>query len=676
MRIVVIIQARMGSTRLPKKVLMDLAGKPVVQRVYERASRIKDADEVVITTTVARKDDVLAEFCRGHGYPVYRGSEQDVLDRYYRTARRHKGDAIVRITGDCPLIDPIEVDRVIDRFLGGGFDYVSNNQPPRLPVGLDASIGSFDAYERSWYEARLKSEREHVTQYIKKHPEIFRIASVKHTQDNSHHRWTLDEQEDYEFLSKVYEKLAEKGLFGHLEEVLAVLKDHPDLVRINSKYARYEGLERSLKDDEQIVFHVGSIKGESQINAKEPTESGALKLDPSPNWPLQREWRWPVMVRGSGSHVWDADGNEYLDYASVFGLAIVGYEDERVHAAIQEHGSKGTTPTPVNELRRDLSKKLIEIIPWAESVVFVQSGLEGVVGAMRAAQAFSGRDTVLWCVDQGEHEWLAGLPDCSVDIPGSNTDTPIIKIPFSDMRALEALFSVARDKVAAIIMQPLLAQMPEPGYLDAVRDLAQKNGALLIFNEVLTGFRLGLSGAQEFYGVVPDITVLGQALGNGLPISAIVGRKDVLSPFERDGSLSTAPDSDPHAVLAALKTIEVLEKEAVYEQFSKLGTMLMQGMEDAIVEINLEGCAKLIGKPCYFGLEFGDAGNVKGNSLMAVFQAEALRRGVLYSGFHRFSLAHSMADIQFTVSAYQYAFELVRQAIDEDSTDGLLIEDR
>ncbi len=250
MRIVVVIQARMGSTRLPGKVMLDLAGKPVVQRVYERACRISGVDEVVIATTTARRDDELAEFCSSKGFPVYRGSEEDVLDRYYRAAKLYSADAIVRITADCPLIAPIEVDKVIDLFVKGGFDYVSNNQPPMLPVGLDASIGSFAAYERSWYEAKLKSEREHVTQYIRKHPELFKIGSVTYSNDYSHHRWTLDEQEDYEFLSKVYDKLAEKNLYGHFEDVLMVLEENPDLPSINSRFGRYEGLRRSLMQDE------------------------------------------------------------------------------------------------------------------------------------------------------------------------------------------------------------------------------------------------------------------------------------------------------------------------------------------------------------------------------------------------------------------------------------------
>lgn len=227
MRIVVIIQARMGSTRLPGKVLMDLAGKPAIQRVFERSCRISGIDEVIIATTLAERDNVLVEFCRSKGFPVYRGSEDDVLDRYYQSAKQLSADAIVRITGDCPLIDPCEVDKVVETFRNGRFDYVSNTQPRMLPVGLDAGIGSFASFERSWQEAREKSEREHVTQYIRRHPDIFKIGSVAYDEDCSHHRWTLDDQDDYAFLSKVFDRLGERNLFGHLNEVLMMLEETP-----------------------------------------------------------------------------------------------------------------------------------------------------------------------------------------------------------------------------------------------------------------------------------------------------------------------------------------------------------------------------------------------------------------------------------------------------------------
>jgi len=234
MRVVAIVQARTGSTRLPSKVLLDLAGAPVLERVLTRLQRCRRLDEVVVATTDLSRDDVLAELCQQHGWPVFRGSEQDVLDRYYQAASAHAAEAVVRITSDCPLIEPKVVDRVVDEFLQRqpAVSYASNAVPRRTyPRGLDTEVFTFTALERAWREDDRPAYREHVTPYINSNPELFSIHCVEHSEDYSHLRWTVDTPEDLELVRRIYDALG--GDDFTWDEVRALLDEHPQWLEIN-----------------------------------------------------------------------------------------------------------------------------------------------------------------------------------------------------------------------------------------------------------------------------------------------------------------------------------------------------------------------------------------------------------------------------------------------------------
>jgi len=253
MKIVAIIQARMGSTRLPGKMMMMIAGKPVIQHVFERVIKSELVDEVWLATTTNTEDDVLAEWASRRGIMCYRGSNGDVLDRYYQASRLAQADAVVRVTGDCPLIDPQVIDQAISLYRSHGFVYVSNSCPPTYPDGLDVEVFSAKTLNRAWTEASLASEREHVTPYIWKHPELFQLGNLVFTQDLSHYRWTLDTLEDFDFIKLVVEACAVKKGYSGMNDILSLLKEHPGWVYINGHYNRNEGYIRSLKSDEDTL---------------------------------------------------------------------------------------------------------------------------------------------------------------------------------------------------------------------------------------------------------------------------------------------------------------------------------------------------------------------------------------------------------------------------------------
>ncbi|WP_020526894.1 cytidylyltransferase domain-containing protein [Flexithrix dorotheae] len=249
---VIIIQARLGSTRLPGKVLKHVNGIPLIKRVFDRCLQVKKASKVVIATTENTLDDPLEEFCNENDILVFRGSEEDVLDRYFQVGTKLKATAIVRVTGDCPLIDPVEIDKLIEKFNEGKWDYISNSMPLKLPHGLEASIGSFEAFKKSWEKANLSSEREHVTHYIRTHPKLFTIGGVEYQSNYSHLRLTVDYQEDYDAINQLYKILEERGLFGHYMEVVKILEEFPEIAKINAKFKIGEGLKKSIENDKTV----------------------------------------------------------------------------------------------------------------------------------------------------------------------------------------------------------------------------------------------------------------------------------------------------------------------------------------------------------------------------------------------------------------------------------------
>jgi spore coat polysaccharide biosynthesis protein SpsF len=242
-----IIQARMSSSRLPGKIMADINGKPMVRRVVERARQSRMIDSVVVATSDHPDDDILTDYCSRSGIPCLRGNLNDVLDRYYSAACSIGADILIRLTADCPLLDPTIIDRVIGVFCEGDFDYVSNTLECTYPDGLDTEVFSFAVLERAWREARLKSEREHVTSYIYKHPEVFRCGGVKHAEDLSAMRWTVDRPEDLMFVRAVYAHFGTSD-FG-MTETVEFLKTAPHLSRINAHIQRNEGYRKSLQED-------------------------------------------------------------------------------------------------------------------------------------------------------------------------------------------------------------------------------------------------------------------------------------------------------------------------------------------------------------------------------------------------------------------------------------------
>lgn len=250
--ILIICQARYDSIRLPGKVLREIQGKPLLWYTVKRLQLVKIPNKLIIATANSKSNQKIIEFAKKLKINFFVGSEADVLDRYYQTSKFYNGDIIVRITGDCPLIDPTIIEKGLEMFLKGTFDYISNVHPPTYPDGFDVEIFSFQTLETAWKKAKLLSEREHVTPYIWKNPDKFKLKNFKNYENVSNLRLTVDTKDDFILISKIIEKFHDRWDQFSMEEVIQYLKANPKFLKINNQYERNEGYLKSIREEKKI----------------------------------------------------------------------------------------------------------------------------------------------------------------------------------------------------------------------------------------------------------------------------------------------------------------------------------------------------------------------------------------------------------------------------------------
>jgi glutamate-1-semialdehyde aminotransferase/spore coat polysaccharide biosynthesis protein SpsF (cytidylyltransferase family)/predicted dehydrogenase len=649
--VVAIIQARMGSSRLPGKSLADIEGRPMLVRVIERAKRARLVDRVVVATTTAPVDDVIEKLCRENDVRCYRGSENDVLDRFYAAARAEKASQIVRITADCPLIDPEVIDRVVKRFQRGDVDYASNAMVRSYPDGLDTEVFSFSALERAWHEARKTSEREHVTPYLRS--EKFRTANVENdsTSMYQHYRWTVDELEDLEFIRSVYRAFHNKESFG-MTDVLQLLQRNPGLEKMNSEIVSNRGYYKSLFEEARAAAapHRPIEKSKTWLERAATVIPGASQTFSKGANQHVRGVAPVFLARGKGCRVWDVDGNEYIDYIQGLLPNILGYANDEVNRAVAEQLGQGHSFSLPHPLEVELAERLTRLIPCAQKVRFGKNGSDATSGAVRAARALTGRERIACCGYHGWQDWYIGSTTRNAGVPEA---VRALTHPFAynDLGSLERLLNQHKGEFAAVIMEPVNFWPPAAGYLEGVKRLAHEHSALLIFDEICSGFHLGLGGAQKKFGVTPDLACFGKAMGNGFPISCIVGRADVMKVFE-DIFFSFTFGGEVASMAAAMAVLDVLETTDALARMDANGRVLQEGLNALAKEAGLQERIKCLGYPSWSLVKFLDEDGKDSLLVRSLFTQECVKRGVLLLATHNMTAAHDPLAVEKSFKVY------------------------
>jgi glutamate-1-semialdehyde 2,1-aminomutase/spore coat polysaccharide biosynthesis protein SpsF len=669
--LVAIVQARMSSTRLPGKVLADLGGKPMLEHIVLRLRRSRLINEVIVATSGTKADDRIAEAGTKKNFKVFRGHEADVLDRYYHAAKSAEADIVVRVTGDCPLIDPEVVDRVIAAYLTEECDYASNTLVCTYPDGLDVEVFSFSALEIAWRDGRRAADREHVTPFIRT-SRRFRLRNVESELGKSTRqlRWTVDELRDLEFVRAIYERLGTREVFGW-REVLALLDANPALGNLNGGLIRNEGFYRSLAREAALPPQ------RCRLDASQELARRAARVIPGGSQTLSKGATQFVrgiapsfLTRAKGSHVWDADGNEYIDLPMALGPIILGHGYPAVDDAVRRQMTQGASFSLPHPLEIEVAERLAEMIPCAEMARFGKNGSDATTGAVRLARAYTGRDLIACCGYHGWQDWYIGVTTFSRGVPKAVRELTAA-FEYNNIESLKRILIQNRKRVAAVILEPIGGVEPEGAFLQLVRDLCSHEGCLLIFDEVITGFRVARGGAQEYFGVVPDLACFGKAMANGYPLSAVVGARQIMKHFEQT-FFSFTFGGEALSLAASLATMkEIAEKEVIAHNWEQ-GGKIKDGLNVLAREFGVENLVRCVGLPPRTVVSFLDESGRESLLVKSLFQQECLKRGVLFSGGHNICYSHSDEDIEHILRVYRAAMEIAGDAIREDRVEEAL----
>ena len=642
LKVLCIIQARMASTRLPNKVLADLNGKPAIIRMINRVKLSNFIDRIVLATGKSSDNDKLEKAVkRASKIDVFRGDDKDVLSRFVNISKKYNADIIIRLTGDCPLIDYDIIDKAIVLLSNTNSDYVSNILKRTYPDGLDVEVFTADTLSKVNKVSADLFSREHVTTHMhglrksKYNLKDIKKSSLENSVDFSHLRWTLDEEKDLDLLKSIYAGVSKNAKW---QEVISFLSYNPHLQLINENINTNEGTKvnnytslrmRYKKSNKLFSKTINSVPLGSQTFSKSYMQ-----------WPKGVA---PLFIeRAYGAKIVDVDLNHYIDYVMGLLPIILGYCDKDIDNSVINQINKGTVYSLPSILETELSEKLIEIIPSAEMVRFGKNGSDVTTAAIRLARAYTKKDMVAVAGYHGWHDWYIGSSSRNLGVPKA-VEKLTKKFIFNDISSLDYLFKKFPNKFAAVILEPAGLEPTNIEFLKEVRTLCNKYGAILIFDEIISGFRINYGGAQKEYGVIPDLSCFGKGIANGYPLSAIVGKKKIMKLMEKIFFSSTF-GGETVSLAASIATLNKIEKFNVVEENKAYGKKLSNDLNNIIKILNLNEYLKISNVDWWPQL-LVNSHDIKEDLFISLLRQEFLKNGLFLANTFNLCYAHTQKDI-------------------------------
>jgi glutamate-1-semialdehyde 2,1-aminomutase len=361
---------------------------------------------------------------------------------------------------------------------------------------------------------------------------------------------------------------------------------------------------------------------------------------------------------GSGSRVWDVDGNEYIDYINALASVTLGYCDPDVTRAVESQLRKGTIFTLSSEIEIEVAERIVELVPCADMVRFGKNGSDATAGAVRVSRAFTGRDHIAVCGYHGWQDWYIGSTPRNLGVPAAVRELTHAWT-YNDMGSLKALFDAHPEGFAAVVMEPMNIAEPLPGFLEEVKAMCRAHGALLVFDETITGFRYANGGAQEMLGVTPDLATFGKGLANGYPLAAVAGRADVMKMME-EVFFSFTFGGETLSLAASGATLDKLVANDVTRYLARLGNGLLVGVQKLIDHHRVSELMSVAGHPSWSFLLLKDVPGCSQFHTKTLFMQEMFQRGILAFGTHNLTFSHTEQDVAALLTAYDEVFPLLR----------------
>lgn len=372
------------------------------------------------------------------------------------------------------------------------------------------------------------------------------------------------------------------------------------------------------------------------------------------------------LLRGKGSHVWDVDGNEFIDYTMGVGPLSLGYSYDVVDEAIKDQLKDGITFSLTHPLEVEVAQLINKVVPNAESIRYSRGGADVVSGAVRVARAYTGRNKVLCCGYHGWHDWYIAVTDRNKGIPQAIQDLTFT-FNYNDIQSV--IDSIDED-TACVVLEPYVFEAPKDNFLQKLRDVCTKNGTLLVFDEMWSGFRISIGGAQEYFGVKADLACFSKAVANGMPLSVLTGKKEIMSVLEKDVFFFNTFGGEALSLAAAKATINEMIEKNVPAQLAKQGNKLKVGYNKISEELGMD-YTKCSGFDCRTIMTF-DASAANPLKMKSLVQQEMIKRGILWAGFHNISFSHTDEDIEYTLKVYKEVLPILKKAVEEKNVIGYL----
>jgi len=366
-----------------------------------------------------------------------------------------------------------------------------------------------------------------------------------------------------------------------------------------------------------------------------------------------------------GSRLQDVDGNEFLDFISSLLAISLGYRDPDVDAAVTDQLEKGILFSLPHPLEIEVSERICEMVPCAEMVRFGKNGSDATAGAIRLARAYTRRNHVAVCGYHGWQDWYIGSTSRDLGVPEAVRELTH-GFGYNDLSSLEDLFRAYPDELAAVILEPMNVAYPEDGFLEGIRELTENHGTLLVFDETITGFRFANGGAQQLFGVVPDLATFGKGLANGYPLAALTGRADIMRMLE-DVFFSFTMGGETLSLAAAKAVLDKLQRDNVVDQLRSQGEKVIRGIQSLVERHGVGEIISVSGHPSWSFLNFSGAGEYSVWQVRTLFLQEVFARGILVLGSHNMSFTHSDDDVDMLLRTYDEVFPILRHAV-EDGT--------
>ena len=663
MKIVAIIQARMNSMRFPNKVMMEINNIPMIELLIERLSHSKRINQIVLATSENESNIPLAEHVKSLGYEVFSGSEENVLDRYYNAAKFSEADIVVRITGDCPIVDSAIVDEVIKGFVDSNADYASNREPPTYPDGLDVEVISIETLQDANMKAKDNSQREHVTPFIINSKDYQKFY-LKNLIDLSAERWTVDEPEDFTVIQNIFNFFHPIKDFSW-QDVMQLCESNPELFAKNR----------------HLIRNTGHVMGNGQklwTRAKRVIPGGNMLLSKRSEMFLPEGWP-SYFKKAKGCKIWDLDGREYTDMSIMgIGTNILGYGNAEVDEAVLSVVKNGNMSTFNCPEEVYLAEKLIERHPWADMVRLARTGGEANAIAIRIARAATGKDKVAICGYHGWHDWylsanlgdennLSGhlLPGLNPKGVPKNLKGSVVPFNYNRIDELEAI--IENQDIGVIKMEVSRNEEPQDDFLVKVRKLANDNNIVLIFDECSSGFRQSNGGLHKVYGIEPDMAMFGKALGNGYAITAVIGKREIMD-VAQSTFISSTFWTERIGPTAALKTLEIMEATRSWELITELGKSVGTRWKSLSEKYQLP--IKVSGLPAMIGFTIQSSDWLKYKTYIT---QEMLKNNILASNVMYICTEHRQKEVDDYFLVLESIFKIISACHNSDlSIDSLL----